>query len=87
MAKVHYKQLVEEGHEVNETTELRMKLDENTSNGNMYLGLREYKTSGGYTGYTKSGLSFRVESVEDVDKLEKVFSDFISKCRKEISKE
>lgn len=81
-----FKTLVSETLEINQETELRFKLDENTRNGNLILQIREFKTGGEYIGPTRNGVTYRVESVEDVDALEEKFIIFLKGVREEVSK-
>jgi len=78
--------LITESFEVNETTEVRLKLDENTRSGNLFLQIREFKTAGEYVGPTKNGFTYHAESVEDVDLLQEKLLVFFNKVREELMK-
>jgi hypothetical protein len=84
--KATYKNLVEVDHVINETTVIRMKLDENTNNGSLNMHFREFKTGGTYIGPTQNGLSYKIESSEQLSAFKDQFEDFVEKVRIELEK-
>lgn len=79
-----FKTLVQKDLRIDENTILRMKLDENTRTGSLNLHIREFKTGGEYIGATRNGLSYRIDGLEDLERFEETFKEFVELVREHL---
>jgi len=80
----NFETLVEKEVVIDIETTVKMKLDKNKKNDNLKLHIREYATSPDYTGYTKNGISIPVESIDQLDSLQRTFNEFIESIGKHL---
>ena len=64
--------------------EWRFALEEHKTKGTMQMNVRKFqvaKNEGDYEGPTKNGFIEQIKTIEDVDALEKAFSEYFKKVR------
>lgn len=65
--------------------EWRFTLEEHKTKGTMQVNVRLFKlpaVEGGYEGPTKNGFILQINSVEELDNLQKAFNDYFEKVKK-----
>lgn len=63
----------------------KFALEEHTTKGTMQMNVRKFqiaKEEGGYEGPTKNGFIEQIKSLEDVEKLEKMFAEYFIEVKK-----
>lgn len=66
---------------------LTFQLLENKRSGQISLSIREFKSAkkpGDYEGPTKNGIITKLESVEQIDMLQKAFNEYFDEVKKHI---
>lgn len=67
--------------------EWRFALEEHKTKGTLQMNVRKFQKpteSNPYDGPTKNGFIESVNSIEDIEKLEKKFAEFFKKCKEMI---
>ena len=65
----------------------KFMLEEHKSKGTLNMNVRLFKKSlkeGGYEGPTKNGFMQAINSVEDIDKLQKAFNDYFDSIKEKL---
>ena len=69
---------------IDEFKEWRFTLEEHKTKGKMNMNVRIFqkaKTEGGYEGPTKSGFIFEIQSLEQIENLQKAFNEYFEKVK------
>ena len=80
----NFNKLFEEKLPIDDFKEWRFTLEEHKSKGTMNMNVRVFqkpKTEGGYEGPTKSGFIMGVQSLEQIEALQKQFNDYFEKVK------
>ena len=79
-----FNQLITHKYEVADGKEWRMALEESKNKGTLNLNVRLFQKAlkeGGYEGPTKNGFIIQVNSLDEIDSLQKQFNEFFEKSK------
>ena len=65
----------------------KFQLEEHKTKGTLHMNVRMFqkaKAEGGYEGPTKNGFMQQINSVEDIEKLQKTFNDYFEEVKKKL---
>ena len=77
----NFNKLFESKLPVDEYKEWRFALEEHKTKGTMNMNVREFKCSESYSGPTKNGFIINVQSIDQVEKFQKMFNEFFEKVK------
>ena len=80
----NYSSIMEKIVPLENNKEWRLNVEEHKKTGKMQLNCRVFqkaKEDGGYEGPTKNGFIMPIKSVNDIENLEKMFSDFFKEVK------
>lgn len=77
----NFNKLIEQKMTINDTKELKFSLEEHKTKGIMNMNIREFKSTESYSGPTKNGFILNVQSLEQVEQLQKQLNDYFEKVK------
>ncbi|MDF2533903.1 MAG: hypothetical protein K0R18_60 [Bacillales bacterium] len=77
----NYSKLVEIMHPINDNKEWRLVLEEHKTKGTLHVNIRAFQTEGAYTGPTKNGMNFAVNSIEELEQFQVALNQFFAKAK------
>lgn len=77
----NFNKLFEQKLSINDSKELRFALEEHKTKGTMNINVREFKSNDSYSGPTKNGFIMNVQSLEQIEQLQKQFNDYFEKVK------
>lgn len=77
----NYNKLVEITQEIDEKKEWRFVLEEHKTKGTLHVNVRIFNTSGNYIGPTKNGITFNVNSEQELENFQVTLNQFFSKAK------
>lgn len=80
----NFKSLLEKDILKKESTTIKAKVDRSNSTGKLKVHIREYVETKAYTGYTKKGISFDIETLEELDNFKTEINNFLDEVKEHV---
>ena len=69
---------------IDETRRWQFRIEEHKVKGNLSISARMFRKTDSYDGPTKNGFIQQINSLEDIDTLEKAFQDLFTEARNKL---
>lgn len=77
----NFSPLIELKHPIDEKKEWKLVFEEHKNKGTLHVNIRAFQITGSYTGPTKNGINFQVNSKEELEDFQKALNDFFEKTK------